>query len=436
MFYCTRGWFRDLTFFATFVVFFNALVGSGYGQQGFSSLPERAAAPPSHAASTGTRSTNRESTPRSLSPQPNAGSFASTLPASAASAREHKPADPTMMARLTRKFAQPRVQMGTSADDPTDPYIINQATALHNDPQQMFAFVRDQIAYQAYSGSLRGARGTLWSKAGNALDRASLLVALLRASGFNAQYVQGTLTTPQAQSLILAMFRNQYRVLGCPPSGSALADPANDSGLLAIAGDHYWVQYGSASGGPMTNADTAFPTATLGQTFGAAASTYATVPFSEEIFVTFSEDVETFSQAGVASAGNGLATNTVLSQDFLTTDLIGKPVTIGQFVNSTSLRAVVTSSTNTYSPYLILGGDPANTAGDQVIRGNDFQEVLTNFPLGSQVLTGLFARVTITNAGSGASQTFSKTLFDRIGFSARAGGSPSQLSVGPGTAPA
>ena len=461
MFYNTRGWFRDLTCFFGFVVFFNALAGSGYGQQSISSLPGGVAAGSSQVASTGTRRTNPTSTARSLSPasagqlqptgprsmtwpaaangilrSPVAGGLRSGVAQQSMAAREHKPADPALMARLTRKLAQSSVQMGTSADDPTDPYIINQAAALHNDPQQMFAFVRDQIAYQAYSGSLRGARGTLWSRAGNALDRASLLVALLRASGFIAQYVQGTLSTAQAQGLILAMFQSEYRVLGCPPAGSALADPANDSNLLAIVGDHYWVQYSSASGGSPTNADTAFPNATRGQTVGAASSTSAVVPTSEEIFVTFSEDVEIFSQADVPSTGNGLSINNVLSQDFLATDLIGKPVSIGQFVNSTSLGTVVSSSTNTYSPYLIVGGDPANTAGDQVIRGTDFQEVLTNFPLGSQVLTGLVANVTITYAQSGNSQTFTKTLFDRIGFAARAGGSPPQLSVGPGTAPA
>ena len=35
------------------------------------------------------------------------------------------------------------------------------------------------------------------------------------------------------------------------------------------------------------------------------ATTYATVPFSEEIFVTFSENAETFSQASAAATGAG-----------------------------------------------------------------------------------------------------------------------------------
>ena len=78
---------------------------------------------------------------------------------------------------------------------------------------------RQNIGYNAYVGSLRGARGTLWSDAGNALDVASLGVALMRASGIPAQYVEGTLSTSQAQTLILSMFPASYQTVGYIPAG-------------------------------------------------------------------------------------------------------------------------------------------------------------------------------------------------------------------------
>jgi hypothetical protein len=181
MFYCTRGWFRDLTCFSAFVVFSNALVGSGYGQQlpggvaagsgqvpsGSLPFPGPVSIPPvSLPVNTGSglkpQLFGRIRGANAITPALTDGRVVSS-PAKQSLFAGPKPkrADATLMARLKTKFMQPRLQTGTSADDPTDPYIINQAAALNNNPQQMFAFVRDQIAYQAYPGSLRGTRGTL-----------------------------------------------------------------------------------------------------------------------------------------------------------------------------------------------------------------------------------------------------------------------------------
>ena len=44
----------------------------------------------------------------------------------------------------------------------------------------MFQYVANEIAYQPYYGSLKGAAATLHSKAGGPTDQASLLIALLR----------------------------------------------------------------------------------------------------------------------------------------------------------------------------------------------------------------------------------------------------------------
>ena len=48
--------------------------------------------------------------------------------------------------------------------------------------------------------------------AGNSLDKASLLIALLRASGIPAQYVSGTLNLALQQRLILSMFPAQTQL--------------------------------------------------------------------------------------------------------------------------------------------------------------------------------------------------------------------------------
>ena len=120
-------------------------------------------------------------------------------------------------------------------------YIIEKAAELGNDPIAIFDYVRS-ISYQSYTGSLRGARGTLWSEAGNGIDQASLLIALLRASGIPASYRNGILEDAQAQKLILSMFPKPQGSIGHLPPGTEIADPANDSRLLEEVRHHWWVQ--------------------------------------------------------------------------------------------------------------------------------------------------------------------------------------------------
>jgi hypothetical protein len=67
------------------------------------------------------------------------------------------------------------------------------------------AFVRDEIAFEQYPGLLRGARGTLIGRAGNALDQAVLLTTLLTYAGYETRLVRGELSPEQAQRLVEQM---------------------------------------------------------------------------------------------------------------------------------------------------------------------------------------------------------------------------------------
>ncbi|MCW8128964.1 MAG: carboxypeptidase regulatory-like domain-containing protein [Planctomycetota bacterium] len=70
-------------------------------------------------------------------------------------------------------------------------YLTAKARELGFDPARIQAYVRKEVAAEAYPGMLRGALGTLWSGAGNDLDRALLLQALLERSGVPARLVRG-----------------------------------------------------------------------------------------------------------------------------------------------------------------------------------------------------------------------------------------------------
>ncbi len=72
------------------------------------------------------------------------------------------------------------------------------AAELNHDPLQIFNYVRTTIDYRIYAGSVYGAQGALDARAGNDVDQASLLIALLRASGFPARYESGFVLVPAA----------------------------------------------------------------------------------------------------------------------------------------------------------------------------------------------------------------------------------------------
>jgi uncharacterized membrane protein len=322
----------------------------------------------------------------------------------------------------------------------TDPYIQQEAAVLDYNRQNIFNFLETQIGYNSYSGSLRGARGTLWSDAGNALDVASLGVALMRASGIPAQYVGGTLSTAQAQALILSMFPASFQTVGYVPAGTKTSDPANDRQLLSERESHYWLEFNTGSG--WVNADPLMAAVTggsqIGQTYTAATGTFTQIPQSLEQTTEVSLTAEIYSQA-TAVLGLGASPfqdTVVLDQTFDDSALVGRPLTIGNFVTQKGIGTIISEVTNTYTPYLVIGDEalPDSQLPDAIV-GQQYQEVLTNFPLANQILTGLFLNMTTAGAGT-TSHTYTATLVDRIGYAARQGLAPAgNLSVDPAGPP-
>jgi len=70
------------------------------------------------------------------------------------------------------------------------------AEALENDPRRIYQYVRNNVEYVPYFGSLKGAYLTLQERSGNDFDQSALLVELLRAAGYEAQYVFGIAAVP------------------------------------------------------------------------------------------------------------------------------------------------------------------------------------------------------------------------------------------------
>lgn len=69
--------------------------------------------------------------------------------------------------------------------------ITELARSLKNDPDLIYQYVRNNIAYEPTFGEKKGPVGTLLDQSGNAFDQSALMIELLRASGFEANYVFG-----------------------------------------------------------------------------------------------------------------------------------------------------------------------------------------------------------------------------------------------------
>jgi hypothetical protein len=74
--------------------------------------------------------------------------------------------------------------------------IRDLAAQLHNNPVEIYNWVRNNINSLPTYGSIQGSDLTLQTKQGNAADTSSLLIALLRASNIPARYAHGTVEVP------------------------------------------------------------------------------------------------------------------------------------------------------------------------------------------------------------------------------------------------
>jgi len=89
---------------------------------------------------------------------------------------------------------------------PRSQAIVDKAESLGWSPARIYAFVEQDVETEWYHGCMKGAEETLRQGSGNDCDQASLLVALLRASGYPARYVRGVVEVhgglPKLQELL------------------------------------------------------------------------------------------------------------------------------------------------------------------------------------------------------------------------------------------
>ncbi len=317
----------------------------------------------------------------------------------------------------------PGLTSATPDADLYDTEMLWKSASFGQDPLAVFAYVQT-FGFDPYKGSLRGTRGALWGEAANAVDRSSLLIAMLRAAGIPARYRHGTLSNATAQTLLAGAFPLAGGWAGSLPTGTAIADPLNDPDILALVADHWWVE-AYLPGLGWTDLDSSFPSAAPGDVFVTSFATdgtdrIAALPATQQHTISVRLKVEQYSVFPVG--GSNLVESYPLETTFPTAQLAGKRLTFAHFVTSEVQGGVFSNVIHTYTPYFAIEENGI------AYQGDPFQDFLSNFPLSSEFTTAEWIEYEITDP-DGNSESFTRTVKDRIGADTRLSGGALDLAV-------
>ncbi|NVN98431.1 MAG: transglutaminase [Geobacteraceae bacterium] len=123
------------------------------------------------------------------------------------------------------------------------PEIRAKALELGNSQVKIYEWVRNNIKYEAYYGSLKGSQQTLLERSGNDLDQASLLIALLRAANIPAKYVYGTIEVPIERVMLWLGVKDPVVAANIIASGGIPAKAGISGGkITTVRLEHVWVE--------------------------------------------------------------------------------------------------------------------------------------------------------------------------------------------------
>ena len=226
------------------------------------------------------------------------------------------------------------------------------ARGLGNDADHIYTFVHDSIDYEVGYGVNKGALGCLLDGRGNAFDQVELMVALLRAAGYTASIVHGTieLTGEQASNWLgvdneVGAVRGILGAAGVPASTS----PETGGGELSwVTISHVWVQV------EIDGAAYVFDPAFKEHTYTSALD-YAS-------FMTFDQD-DLLSRVG----GETHTADDTAADDYSYTEGISRPELLARIaLMATRLKEHIDENLPQATITDVVGGRAINPASEQV----------------------------------------------------------------------
>jgi Transglutaminase-like superfamily len=383
-------------------------------------------------------------------------------------------------------FASAGAQGATA---PTSDPIGDLASSLNYDSTQIFRFVADQIRYEPYEGVLRGAAGTLESGAGNSADKASLLSALLREGLVQTVFVTGSLddaasgqilsqpplSSSAARDRITGAIQSTLPGLTAPPASTtdlppdlaeivaqapqlaaaattwfntlldgevaAISDALSKAGVTIPAASvalpklerdqHVWVRM--QNGSNWVDLDPTVPGAAVGATLTSASGDQLdALPDDLRHRIDVTVTLESV-QGGVP------AEQPIAVQSYFADAVAGQPFVFGHqqptdlAAIGISISSALTGSGPVYAPVLAVG--PDGFVGSASISfggdgGGIFSGPSPSAGPGEGEALAEYLDVRVTRP-DGTSSVAHRTLFDRVGASARAQGDIDLSTVPP-----
>jgi transglutaminase-like putative cysteine protease len=346
------------------------------------------------------------------------------------------------------------------------PTIAQQAADLFYDPEAIFRFVRDEIQYDPYAGAMRGARGTLWGLAGNSVDQAMLLAALLNEALVETRFVVGELSEEAGTRLLASLRLDEAAVRARadrvfvaspeevtePPTLTAdeetslarltkaqdrfdeIADRQLASGIetiltgLASAGidlsapdvelpdlerrHHVWVQY--ADGGSWIDLDPSLSGSEPGTAHAMEMTTFDQLP--DDIYHRI-----TFKLVAEKVSGGVLAREDLLTFAATSADLAGIPITL-MHPNADALKAAgvaiqeAITGLRTFIPSLIVGSQSHVGRPVTFVTGDGALGTFGDGAADGDTL-GEWLEISLTTPNE--TRTIVRELFDRVSIARR-----------------
>jgi hypothetical protein len=193
------------------------------------------------------------------------------------------PSMPSPQSTQSASSGAAALPVGITASDFLQPY---RSMTL----DRAFEAIARQVRFEPYAGIQRGARGTALAHAGNAIDQALLLAAVLRAAGYEVRFVRGSLPPQNVAALLRGLYPPTV------PSGVLDAeylpyDASGDARLAALVRDHYWVEVNQ--GATWLPLDPSFPRAKVGEAYGTATDRFSEPPPDLYQRITFAWNIST-----------------------------------------------------------------------------------------------------------------------------------------------